>query len=66
MVPLGSVLNVKQSYGPDQVTHYNGYPAADINGSAAPGVSAGEAVQRDGAARGDRRCRTASGSSGRS
>jgi multidrug efflux pump len=46
MVPLGSVLNVKQSYGPDQVTHYNGYPAADINGSAAPGVSAGEAVQR--------------------
>jgi multidrug efflux pump len=40
------VLNVKQSYGPDQVTHYNGYPAADINGSAAPGVSSGEAVQR--------------------
>ncbi|MDB4874856.1 MAG: multidrug transport protein acriflavin resistance protein domain [Gemmatimonadetes bacterium] len=46
MVPLGSVLSVKQSYGPDQVTHYNGYPAADLNGSAAPGVSAGEAVQR--------------------
>jgi len=44
MVPLGSVLNVKQSYGPDQVTHYNGYPAADINGSPAPGVSTGEAV----------------------
>src|SRR5207247_9734251 len=31
--------------GPDQVTHYNGYPAADINGSPAPGVSSGEAVQ---------------------
>ena len=45
MVPLGSVLTVKQSYGPDQVTHYNGYPAADINGSAAPGVSSGEAVK---------------------
>ena len=44
MVPLGSVLTVKQSYGPDQVTHYNGYPSADINGSAAPGVSSGEAV----------------------
>ena len=44
MVPLGSVVNVKQSYGPDQVTHYNGYPAADINGSAAPGISSGEAV----------------------
>src|SRR2546423_1432393 len=45
MVPLGSVLNVKQSYGPDQVYHYNGYPAADISGSAAPGVSAGAAGQ---------------------
>jgi multidrug efflux pump len=45
MVPLGSVLTMRQSYGPDQVTHYNGYPAADISGSAAPGVSAGAAVQ---------------------
>jgi hydrophobe/amphiphile efflux-1 (HAE1) family protein len=45
MVPLGSVLTMKQSYGPDQVTHYNGYPAADISGSAAPGVSAGSAVE---------------------
>jgi hydrophobe/amphiphile efflux-1 (HAE1) family protein len=45
MVPLGSVLTVRPSYGPDQVTHYNGYPAADINGSPAPGVSSGEAVQ---------------------
>jgi multidrug efflux pump len=44
MVPLGSVLTVRQSFGPDQVTHYNGYPAADINGSPAPGVSTGEAV----------------------
>jgi multidrug efflux pump len=45
MVPLGSMLTVRPSYGPDQVTHYNGYPAADINGAAAPGISAGEAVQ---------------------
>jgi hydrophobe/amphiphile efflux-1 (HAE1) family protein len=45
MVPLGTVLTMKQSYGPDQVTHYNGYPAADISGSAGPGVSAGAAVQ---------------------
>ena len=45
MVPLGSVLKVHESYGPDQVTHYNAYPSADINGAAAPGVSAGEAVQ---------------------
>src|SRR5437763_12497180 len=39
------ILTVKQSYGPDQVTHYNGYPSADINGSSGPGVSSGEAVQ---------------------
>jgi multidrug efflux pump subunit AcrB len=39
------VLKVKQSYGPDQVTHYNAYPSADINGAAAPGVSAGQAVE---------------------
>ena len=35
---------VKQSYGPDRVLRYNGYPAADINGGPAPGVSSGQAV----------------------
>ena len=45
MVPLGSVLSVRQSHGPDQVIHYNGYNSADINGSPAPGVSSGEAVR---------------------
>ncbi|MGH7624201.1 MAG: efflux RND transporter permease subunit [Gemmatimonadaceae bacterium] len=44
MVPLGSLLSVKQSYGPDQVMHYNAYPSADINGGPAPGVSSGQAV----------------------
>jgi multidrug efflux pump len=44
MVPLGSILRVKQSYGPDRGLRYNAYPAADINGGAAPGVSSGEAV----------------------
>ena len=45
MVPLGSMLRIGPSHGPDQVTHYNSYPAADISGGAAPGVSAGQAVQ---------------------
>jgi hydrophobe/amphiphile efflux-1 (HAE1) family protein len=44
MVPLGSVLTVKPSYGPDQLQHYNAYPSADLSGGAAPGVSSGEAV----------------------
>ena len=43
MVPLGSVVQVKESRGPDQATRYNGYPAADINGGPAPGFSSGQA-----------------------
>ncbi|MPZ16929.1 MAG: multidrug efflux RND transporter permease subunit [Luteitalea sp.] len=43
MVPLGSLVTVQRSYGPDQVMHYNGYPAAEINGGPAPGFSSGQA-----------------------
>jgi len=43
MVPLGSVVQVRQSHGPDQGLRYNGYPAADINGGPAPGFSSGQA-----------------------
>ena len=30
MVPIGSMVNIRQSFGPDPVLRYNGYPAADI------------------------------------
>ena len=43
MVPLASVINVSQSFGPDVVQRYNAYRAADINGGPAPGVSSGQA-----------------------
>src|SRR3954453_3665808 len=43
MIPLGSVVQVKEPRGPDQATRYNGYPAADINGGPAPGYSSGQA-----------------------
>ncbi|MEO6005791.1 MAG: efflux RND transporter permease subunit [Opitutus sp.] len=43
LVPLGSVVTVKETYGPDRVVRYNGYPAAEINGAAAPGFSSGQA-----------------------
>jgi multidrug efflux pump len=43
MVPLGSVVTAQPGYGPDQVMHYNGFPAAEINGGAAPGFSSGQA-----------------------
>jgi multidrug efflux pump len=43
MVPLGAVLSIKESYGPESAAHYNGYLAADLNGNAAPGYSSGQA-----------------------
>jgi multidrug efflux pump len=42
MIPLGSIVTVKPIYGPDRVMHYNGFPAAEINGAAAPGFSTGQ------------------------
>ncbi|WP_428310710.1 efflux RND transporter permease subunit [Hydrocarboniphaga sp.] len=45
MVPLGSVLKLRNSFGPSTVQRYNGYPSADIAGAPAPGVSSGEAIQ---------------------
>jgi len=42
MIPLGSVVSIKPIYGPDRVMHYNGFPAAEINGAAAPGYSTGQ------------------------
>jgi hydrophobe/amphiphile efflux-1 (HAE1) family protein len=43
MVPLGSMITVKESFGPDLVERFNGYPSADINGGPSPGHSSGEA-----------------------
>ena len=54
MVPLGSLVSVKQGYGPDQVMHYNGFPAAEINGGPAPGYSSGQAQQAIAAVLGER------------
>jgi len=43
LVPLGSLAKVRETYGPSVVNRYNGYPAAEINGAAAPGYSSGAA-----------------------
>jgi len=45
MVPLGSVINVSESFGPDVVQRYNAYGSADINGGPAPGFSSGQAQE---------------------
>jgi multidrug efflux pump len=43
MVPLGALVKVTETHGPDRVMRYNGYPAAEINGAPAPGYSSGQA-----------------------
>jgi multidrug efflux pump len=50
MVPIGSMVDFKRSYGPDPVIRYNGYPAADLIGDADPRVfSSAEAMATVGA-----------------
>jgi len=44
MVPLAAVMSVRRVDGPIMIVRYNMYPAAGINGNAAPGVSSGEAI----------------------
>lgn len=43
MVPLGSVLKVSESFGPERTSRYNAYRAADINGGPAFGFSSSQA-----------------------
>ncbi|MFV9669691.1 multidrug efflux RND transporter permease subunit OqxB [Pantoea sp. KXB25] len=38
MVPIGSMVNITTTYGPDPVIRYNGYPAADLIGDADPRI----------------------------
>jgi HAE1 family hydrophobic/amphiphilic exporter-1 len=45
MVPLGTLLDVRQVQGSELITRYNLYPAAAIFGSAAPGFSSGQAIR---------------------
>jgi hydrophobic/amphiphilic exporter-1 (mainly G- bacteria), HAE1 family len=44
MVPLGTLVETRQTTGPALITLYNLYPAATIIGAPAPGFSSGEAM----------------------
>lgn len=46
MVPLGSIMTVKETFGPESATRYNGFRAADLNGANAPGFSSGQAQDK--------------------
>lgn len=45
MVSLNNLLKIHQLTAPPVISHYNLYRSVEINGSNAPGVSAGEAMQ---------------------
>jgi multidrug efflux pump len=45
MIPLSTVADVRDAAGPVYLLRYNMYPAASINGMAAPGVSSGETIK---------------------
>lgn len=38
MVPIGSVVTINRTYGPDPVLRYNGFPAADLSGETDPRI----------------------------
>ncbi len=44
MVPFSSFLSIEKVYGPEQVTRYNMYTSAMINGQPAEGYSSGQAI----------------------
>jgi hydrophobe/amphiphile efflux-1 (HAE1) family protein len=45
MVPLSSVATFRYGSGPVQVTRYNNYPAAELQGQTPPGVASGSSLR---------------------
>jgi HAE1 family hydrophobic/amphiphilic exporter-1 len=44
MIPLDNLLTITQTTTPQVISHYNLFRAAEIDGSAAPGFSSGQAI----------------------
>ncbi len=45
MVPLSALVRTDWVTGPDLLAHFNGFPAAKVNGNAASGFSSGDAIR---------------------
>ncbi|HMK15211.1 MAG TPA: multidrug efflux RND transporter permease subunit [Burkholderiales bacterium] len=45
MVPLGTLMTVKEITGADRITRYNLFPAAELNGNTVPGLSSSQAIE---------------------
>ncbi|MEX2271080.1 MAG: multidrug efflux RND transporter permease subunit [Vicinamibacterales bacterium] len=46
MIPLGSVINVRETTAPQVISHFNLFRSATVTGAGAPGVSSGEALEQ--------------------
>ena len=44
MIPLSTLVKVKEDMGPPNIVRYNLYPSSTVNGEAAPGASSGQAM----------------------
>jgi hydrophobic/amphiphilic exporter-1 (mainly G- bacteria), HAE1 family len=44
MMPLSNIVSVREATAPKSINHYNLFRSAEINGSAAPGYSSGQAL----------------------
>jgi HAE1 family hydrophobic/amphiphilic exporter-1 len=45
MVPLSAFMTMEKVYGVDQITRYNMFPSAELNGEAQTGYSSGDAIK---------------------
>jgi len=45
MVPVSAFITMEKVYGVDQITRYNMFPSAELNGEAKAGYSSGEAIK---------------------
>lgn len=45
MVPLGTLVDIREISAPSRVIRYNLFPAAELQASAPPGVSSGQVIQ---------------------
>jgi HAE1 family hydrophobic/amphiphilic exporter-1 len=45
LVAMSSFMSIEKTYGVDQVTRYNMYPSAELNGDGKPGVSSGDVLR---------------------
>ena len=48
MIPLDNLVSIQQTTTPQVISHYNLFRSAEIDGSAAPGFSSGQALNGHG------------------